>query len=260
MLALKELKLNLLNFSHGNNNPLGSPWLSQLNILQQSLTTLQSHHVEHYQWVGLRQAEKTEQDTIKNYQALLSSKFIPYLENNIIQILQEDLQQKPLFLYRDLKSYLMLTDPDKRQNTYITQWFQERWGQMYSENPEFQQQLITHLTYVLENNLIQFNTNHPLIARIRETLQQLPTSNVSMMLLEDEYQQPPHPLLSKEHMIAGLNLDQITVPALYNMSLMDEIYNQKIPAVVNRLAQSNWVLGDEITASLTAAQQTTAIH
>lgn len=185
--------------------------------------------------LGVNEAKSLLHSLHHTYQVALLQTLVSQLENNIsATITAAGLQTNPRKLYDALRAYLMLGDPKRLDKTYIQTWFSNYWSDIYKNNSTEQTKLAQQLATALKRPF-KIELNQRLITVTRERLNSLPPAPLVYLILENAYSNQ------------SLNVGSIKpIPKIYTSEYFDKIYHNKIPELINKLPQQDWVLGDHL--------------
>lgn len=241
---ISEIQTGLKLLANAKENGHHQPWLTQLNILNSSLEKF-SHkkNSSSYRWVGMGEAGNLQNKALATYNALLGKNLAPYLQEVLQKQIQKGMQAKrPYTLFSSLKTYLMLTNSKWIDPQYVNHWFANYWAKKFSDDPDYQQQLLTHLAHLMQTSN-SLNLDPDLIQEAQNKLQKYPLSEDGLITLEDQYQQTKQPLLSQKHILPGVDFSHANIPSLYDLKNFNAIYDQKIPELITKLKANVWVFG-----------------
>jgi type VI secretion system protein ImpL len=146
------------------------------------------------------------------------------LENCIsAAIISSEPKSNPRKFYNTLRAYLMLGDTTKLNKNYIKEWFKNYWEDIYKNDKTQQIKLQQQLDFTIQLPF-KVELNSQTIALAREKLNSLPSTILFYLMLEDLYNNQSTKIYTAEH--------------------FNEIYNKKIPELIDKLTSQDWVLGD----------------
>ena len=240
-LAISASKQN----SH-QNDPYS--YLRTLNALSMALDKINHHHplLRH---LGLQQTDQVKITAQQTYQAILTTRFLPALKKILETKILSINSQNPNNLYSALKAYLMLTDLTHRDPQFLKQWFTAYWQQQLPADDEAQKELVKQLDAVLAQGLI-INANNQIIDNARNTLNQIPLTQLSYSVLLDHYNQPVT-LFDKNDAFSVE--DNYSIPMLFTAANFNDIFNHQINNACQEVLNGNWILGKKISSSSSLA-------
>lgn len=230
------------------------PWLASLSNLKKSILELQKYHVEDFKWIGLTQGATLKQTIANAYQQELKQYFQPYLMSFLAKQIRDNLNKHPLALYQALKTYLMLTTPERFDAQAIQQWFNEQWHMQYPSDPSLQQQLEQHLSYII-NRHSNWPRDDGLIKEAQASLRHIPPLEFAYLQLQEAYPSHLVAILPEYQKIKGIDLHKAKIPILYSQENFKKVYAEEIPKIINQLNQGNWVIGTDSGKTLDPKQK-----
>lgn len=109
------------------------------------------------------------------YRRALGQRFAPYLQGALEAYLVNGAQD-PLDLYQAFQVYMMLDRPEHLDAQILNEWFVTDWEQRYAHAEDDRRALQAHLAAFLEGDTPQVTADDRLVARTRDTLRRIPTS------------------------------------------------------------------------------------
>ncbi len=251
-ITLVELTKNEL--SHKDTQlPKSLGWLVELNNMQHIIATYRNSNMNYYHWLGFPQTAKLYANTQKAYQRMLVRFFQNYINQMLTNAIKNNSDNR-LQLYYALKTYIMLINPKHYDQATVVNWFDSQWKRLYPNQSTLITQLNAHLIELLNTPKIHWKYDPQLITSAQQQLQQLPLADVAFLELQGQFKLTAMPILSGPNQMPGLNLDKLTIPALYSADNFQHIYLKIIPKTVSNLLQKNWVLGNNNLTSLNQDQ------
>jgi len=196
-------------------NPTIAPTLPLLDALE--TTESQNSHRALIDRVVSFYTDHSHNHIHQLYQRALQSIFLPSLETSLDTYLKTADRTRSDLLYQVLAARLMLSGDIAYQPNTMAHALDQ-----LSPTPLDQERMIHHLDSVMSNHWFSSKPDPSLIRFVRQQLTQLPTTDLAMIVLENE----------------TLNL-----PNLTNESNTKIILNEAIPAAVNAALTGNTVLG-----------------
>jgi len=182
--------------------------------------------------------------------------------NSFLTEMQQDLESEltssasstsPRRLYAALKTYLMLGDHSKYDESYVKEWFRNYWSVKFPNILEKQIKLQETLDQVLQlQNTITVNPK--IVSAARQTLQEEPVAQLIYLSLENKHL--GQNLLISTNKINSIfsNLD-FHISMMYTAENFSDIYNKAIEAAINNPTINDWVLGDSYKITLTNSEK-----
>lgn len=180
--------------------------------------------------LGINKITPIYDSLAKAHQVIFVQNLSSQLENYFDTTIDSVEPNNPQNLYQSLQAYLMFSNPDNLDPTYIKAWFSDYWKQSYSkkEIDYLQQQLDATL-----QRKFTIETNQQSIDIIRDNLRNLPPLQLVYLLIESKY--------------VGQNLrinDQKTISKIYTKEHFYKTYKDSIPSMARNLPKQNWILGN----------------
>jgi type VI secretion system protein ImpL len=220
-----------------------SNWQYQLNALNDINKNIQKQAKFKFNWFEWLVFFPTAKAAKQLYEYGLKQLLIPELEKTIFLNMQQAISSSNINLYYALKVYLMLTQRAHLDKEFVKKWFFSAWATQYKFSFDQQDDLLQHLRYLLNSNLLPLSINQPLVNKIRERLLQLPKAELIFAVLVDDYKKAPVLLFKGQEDILGFELTRLTIPAFYDPKQFKTIYNETIPGFIKRGQMENWVIG-----------------
>ena len=209
--------------------------ITNLDNLQEKLQKLDQDAQSVWLKLGTNEAESLVQSLHHTYQISFLQTLVSQLENNIsTTITSTELKSNPKKLYSALQVYLMLGNPNKLDKDYIKAWFNNYWSDIYKDNNaqqiKLEQQLETTLKRKFEVELNQQTIN---VARAR--LNDPPVAPLIYLILENTF--------NSQNLDVGSTKP---ISKMYTSEYFDKVYTKKIPELIDKLPEQDWVLGDNL--------------
>jgi len=208
-----------------------------------------------YQILANEQFSSVTRLTEKNLTELPDNAKIAYIEalqkvitNQLQLIIQQQLsseQINPSELYGALKAYLMLSETQYYQPSYIKQWLRNYW-QYHNQLSEDDLNLLdTHVDNFLRFSAVQLPVDQSLVISAREKLSQIPSAKLINVILENNNNQAPLDIVlaDNKQAIFTANNKSITIPGIYTAHAFEHVYDAVLPETAQQLQQGDWVTG-----------------
>ena len=237
----------------------------QLPAINQFLSTingLKDTQQRHFSGMGLDQGNALQHALKASYQRLLKAVLQPYVHQQLERLLTAE--TTPAQQYQALKTYLMLGDEGKlRKNDYIKQFLATILNNHKRFTATQYAQLLTHVDYLVDNNIRLDTLNGQLITDARRTLRAQPLGEIYYRELKErssnafDYLSMAQLGGSSWHTLFTTSRDDIeTISAMFTPAQFDQIMTRGITGYLDELADEAWVLGRENTLdSTTTAKQ-----
>jgi len=209
--------------------------ITNLDNLHEKLQKLDQESQSVWLKLGSNEAKSLIHSLHHTYQISFLQTLVSQLENNISALITAtELKSNPKKLYDALRVYLMLGDPHKLDKTYIRTWFNNYWSDLYKDNPAEQIKLEQQLETTLKRSF-EVELNQQTINVARDRLNDPPVAPLIYLILENAFNNQ------------NLDVGSIKpISKMYTREYFDKIYTQKIPELINKLPEQDWVLGDNL--------------
>lgn len=218
-------------------------WLAQLNLLSDSIQRLDTPNLNDIKFIGLNQVGILKKKLTLLYDTHLQTEFLPYVENQLTDVMRQNMGTDPVQLYNALKIYLMVTQRDHYDQNSVINWFILHWATQYPNDIALQNYLLNHLNKTLTLSTNSWPKNKMLIRDAQKILEQLPIAEAAFLKLQNNYNNARMPLSSLFDDTTHFDMAHIFIPTLYSTTYFKVIYNQQIPGIVSTLNQGDWVTG-----------------
>lgn len=219
--------------------------LLQLQSLADAREALEKSHILYYRWLGIRSAAQREQTIDQQYQNLLTSFYIPYLQQLHYHSLTHLNVFSPQALYDAVRVTLILNQELPWQAAFVKSWFKQQLTNSLAENPRAASLWLQPLHYAADHHLLRWQTSKQQLAESRKSFQQLPKATLSLLLLINDY---PRRWVSLDIMLPHspwLNAQSLKIPLVFSPSIYQRMIREHIPALTTET-----LLGDAITGPL----------
>ena len=235
---------------------------SRITALLQQLDTRYAATLVHPETGGrvltrtltLEQAPDVLPQVQRHYQRSLRDYLLPLITRQLearLRSAHADRQQ----LIGHLRAYLMLSHPERLETGYLQQWMGEEWQHRYPEQTDVQTQLSAHLERLLALPWQATAVDEALVARVRDQLQQESLAQLTYRLLREQARALPHYRLDNQlgtdHQLLASR--PTAIPGFYTRTGYQTLFQQQGPALIERLLEDNWVLGNR--SQLTPSEQ-----
>ena len=202
----------------------------------------------------LEQAPEVLPQVQRHYQQALRNYLLPLMTRQLearLRSAHADRQQ----LIGHLRAYLMLSQPERLDTDYLQQWMREEWQHRYPEQSDVQAQLSAHLERLLALPWQPAAADQELVTRVREQLQQESLAQLTYRLLREQARALPSYRLDNQ---LGTDYQLLasrptSIPGFYTRPGYQSLFQQQGPALIERLLEDNWVLGNR--SQLTPSEQ-----
>lgn len=239
-LAIKSIQHAIVNAKTSSVTDKDYAFLPKLVMLSDAMAQMSHHHLLNIAALGRQKTQQLATTAQNTYQQILLTQFIPLLKQKLEATLSTTANsQDPNDLYSALEAYLMLSNPAQRNPEFIVRWFSAYWQKTLVNKPIERTQLEQQLTLALQQPF-KITVDKQIVIAARNTLSQIPLTQLSYSVLLDHYNQPVK--LFATNYVLKVN-DQYSIPSLYTAANFNEIYNDQIAKACQQVMQGNWVLG-----------------
>ena len=193
----------------------------------------------------LEQAPAVQPQVLRHYQQALRDYLQPLISRQLearLRSAHADRQQ----LIGHLRAYLMLSQSERLDPNYLQQWMREEWRHRYPDQPDVQQHLNDHLARLLALPWQPAAANGELISAVREQLRQESLAQLTYRLLREQARALPtyrlDSQLGADHQLLASR--PVDIPGFYTKPGYQTLFQQQGPALIERLLEDNWVLGN----------------
>ncbi|EKE00745.1 MAG: hypothetical protein ACD_21C00284G0010 [uncultured bacterium] len=189
--------------------------------------------------LGINETRPLLRQLHRVYQVLFLQSLVLQLQGNISSMLNlPELNTEPRKLYDALQVYLMLGDPNKLDQAYIKNWFNNYWLDVHKDDRTQRIKLQQQLAIALQ---------HPFKIELNQQVVDVARKNLSNFLLVSLL----YVLLENTYSNQDLEIDSVKpISKMYTREYFAKVYNKQIPVVVNGLQKQDWVLGKSLKSQL----------
>ena len=175
----------------------------------------------------------------------IQGNFLPTILAEIEQIIIDG-RQSQLARYKALKTYLMLSDPNKLSETDVINWFSNHWQ---DAPKDVTIKKIALLNQVLQRPYQAIAINQQIVSDVRNYLNALPASYLYYTIAKSYF-----PNESTIIEASGFELPNKELPIYFTKEGFKQIIN-KLPTITADLKNDNWVLARQDVNDLTGLVQ-----
>lgn len=203
--------------------------------------------------MGLYQGWALEEEAQALYQAELEKFLLPTMQYLIAQTLAKP-DNDPQLLYEALKTYLMLSQPDKRDPQLIRTWMGYEWQQLLPEEPRKRGRLQDHVNAITDQEFRPVAADEALVLRARTTLEQSSISSLLYARIKQDHDfagEQPVSLLEaagpygKEIFSVSSDAAPPSVNTLFTRDGYNDKFLPQLEAVGTLAADENWVMNNQ---------------
>jgi type VI secretion system protein ImpL len=242
-------------------------YIPALNDFANNIVGLQDRQEAHFSGLGLSQTKAVQNALNASYKRLLQTVLLPFIQQQLERQLQDS--STPNLQYQALKSYLMLAEPKRRNNQFISQYLIENLNiDRYFNESEYLQ-LSRHVNNAMVNSLSIETANQNLILAARRDLSTQPLGEIYYRQFSDKYLNNPASYISLAQLagtawrtVLSTQLNDIqTISRFYTPELFSQVSKTDIKQYVGKLAEDSWILGpDNIIDKNLLAQQIETLY
>lgn len=208
---------------------------------------------------GLYQGDKVSQAANNAYSDALTQYFAPLLLDSLVSEMESN-QQHREYLYKTLKTYLMLFNPDKYQQDEVLAWFNFYFERQYPGelNADLRRRLLQHTQYLLGNDGQGFTYNTAAVTSAREVLTQMSLPERAYQRMKIQFSKSHVPSFRLTDVLGPKGLEQFErasgkplsqgISGFYTYNGFHSIFQIQINRTVKSLMEENWVYGDDLKA------------
>lgn len=203
--------------------------------------------------MGLYQGWALEEEAQALYQAELERFLLPTMQYLVAQTLSKP-DTDPQLLYEALKTYLMLSQPEKRDPQLIRTWMGYEWQQLLPQEPRVRGRLQEHVNAITEEDFRPVAEDEDLVKLARTTLEQTSISSLLYARIKQDHDfagESPVVLLEvagpygKEVFSVSSDAPPPEVNTLFTRDGYSNNFQPQLEAVGSLAADENWVMNNE---------------
>lgn len=221
--------------------------LPELSHLEQAMTVFRSGSDPFLtRGLGLYLGASFEEASRRAYLDALNGRLLPLVRQAAATAIARSLDDLGA-LKTAMRAYLMLCQPAKLNETFLTGWLEHRWSELYSGRADDQRALMRHMAYLIEHGISPAPPDERLLAKARESMLKTPLSQLAYQQMKDEASDGDHEPFTFRGALGGLvspfSGDTHPIPYLYTAAGFQEYIIQRCPGIIQGLAEDGWVLG-----------------
>jgi type VI secretion system protein ImpL len=250
-----------------NNQAEIRQYLPALSDFTNDINGLKKGQEMYFSGLGLSQKQAVQNALNASYKRLLQTVLMPYIQQQIESQLQDP--TKPTLQYQALKSYLMLAEPQRRNNPFIADHLIKNINLAGDFSESEYLQLSKHIHNAIVNNLSIEATNPSLILAVRRNLSTQSLGEIYYRQISDKYLTNPANYISLAQLagsgwrtVLSTELNDIqTISRFYTPEMFAQVRKTDITQFVEKLADDAWILGpDSIIDKNTIAKQIETLY
>ena len=236
-------------------------YIPALNSFAKDINGLKDMQESHFSGLGLSQTTSVQNSLTAGYNRLLLKVLLPFIQQQLE--IQLTASSNPTLQYQALKSYLMLAEPEHRNNQEIFNFLLKNMNSdNYFSDSEYTQ-LASHIRRAIINNLTIEDVNQGLIIEARSDLSSQPLDEIYYQQLVDNYLTNPANYISMAQ-LAGSNWrtvlstqlnDVQTISHFYTPELFSKVLKTDIEKHTESIVRETWVLGSNNIIDKSAIEQ-----
>ncbi|NVZ50495.1 type VI secretion system membrane subunit TssM [Pseudomonas sp. B6002] len=187
---------------------------------------------------GLYQGEVVREPLVKAYEAVLLQPLLSQVTSLLEEQVRASLGEREQLL-DNLRAYLMLSLPARRDTEWLAQRVANQWSLRYAGETAVQGRLNEHLGHLLAQPFVA-PLDEDLVARARQALRGESLAGVVYRVLREQARDLEPYRLTDGTVFAAL---EPPIPGFYGKRYL-QYFDKQGPRLVNAIAQDNWVLGE----------------
>lgn len=224
-------------------------YIPALNDFSNNISALIEQDEAQFFTLGLAQSGSLQGALTASYRRLLKTVLLPYVKSEVE--LQLSNTQDASEYYQSLKTYLMLSQTDKRDDEFLNFWLKRNLNNSeYFTETEFVQ-LTAHVENLIQNKMVFESTDEQLVAKARQNLRSQPIADIYYKQFRLNYLKDKDMLSMAQ--IAGTDWraalstnkdDILTIAKLYTPDLFAQVTSKDIGRYMNKVDTESWILGE----------------
>ncbi len=208
---------------------------------------------------GLYQGGKVSQATQIAYSDALTHHFAPLLLKSLVTEMASNEQHRE-YLYQTLKTYLMLFNDEKFEQSEVLAWFSFYFERQYPGdlNSDLRVRLATHTKNLLESDEKRFVMDSKAVSEARDVLTQMSLPERAYQRMKMQFVNSHIPSFRLTDVLGPRGLEQFErvsgkplsqgIPGFYTYNGFHSIFQIQLSRTVKSLMEENWVYGDDLKA------------
>lgn len=192
---------------------------------------------------GLYQGGVTRPVVVAAYHAELQTQLLPQVSRLLETRIRASLHDRDALL-DNLRAYLMLNLPARRDPAWLAQRLDEEWGRIYPAQPQVQEGLNRHFGALLQVPFSQ-PLDEKLVSQARQVLRGESLASLAYKVLREQARGLPEYRLG-QHLGAQRELfvgAEHGIPGLYTRQGYRQLFSVHSATQVSELLRDNWILG-----------------
>lgn len=183
------------------------------------------------------------------YARELEAQLLPRVGHQLENQIRASLHDRERLL-NNVRAYLMLNMPERRDNAWLKAWLSNDWSARYPGNTAVQNGLNKHFERLLE---LPFNypLDDALVAQARQTLRNESLATIVYRVLREQaHTLPPYRLDQhigpQAQLLSGADY---VIPGFYTQQGYQQYFSVQGASLVSKILRDNWILGEGSTLS-----------
>lgn len=208
---------------------------------------------------GLYQGDKVSQAAEIAYSDALAHHFAPLLLKSLVTEMESNEQHRE-YLYETLKTYLMLFNDEKFEQSEVLAWFRFYFERQYPGdlNSDLRGRLSMHTKNLLESDEKRFVMDSKAVSEARDVLTQMSLPERAYQRMKMQFVNSHIPSFRLTDLLGPRGLEQFErksgkplsqgIPGFYTYNGYHSIFQIQLSRTVKSLMEENWVYGDDLKA------------
>lgn len=196
--------------------------------------------------LGLYQGNTFQQATHAAYLGQINERLLPHMR----QIAKAKIEQSLTNiseLKAALRAYLMLCEPKRINEGFITDWLERQWSSLYMGDAQTQASLAHHMEYAFNHGITPVAPDPVLLEKARQALLKIPLAELAYQQMKDEAAdngKPPFTFRARlGETMSPFDGDTHPIPFLYTRAGYTEYCLERCPAIIRGLTEESWIFG-----------------
>ncbi|MDL2274726.1 type VI secretion system membrane subunit TssM [Desulfosarcina sp. OttesenSCG-928-G10] len=193
---------------------------------------------------GLYQGKTFDPATHAAYLGTLNTRLMPAIRSAAAQKVETSLDNVNE-LKNALRAYLMLCQPKRLNEKFITGWLDGQWSERYMGQADTQKTLRAHMDYLIAHGIVPVEPDIGLVERARKSLLKIPLAElVYQRMQEASAESGKAPFTFRAAIGASpFTGDAYPIPALYTREGYEEYLIKQCPGIIRSMTEESWIFG-----------------
>jgi len=196
--------------------------------------------------LGLYQGEAFGESVGQAYLDALNGRLLPLVRKTAAEAIAESLDDLAS-LKAAMRAYLMLCQPERLNESFLTGWLERRWSGLYPGRADVQQTLMRHMAHLFERGIAPAPADERLMTKARAALSKKPMSQLAYQQMKDEAAEGDHAAFTFRGALGGhmspFSGDTYAIPHLYTAEGFQEYVVRRCPGIIQGLTEDSWIFG-----------------